>query len=86
MFPLCGVRGFTNYRNGHLFDHEFARFRKDNVLVGRIPINGNMVYWFIAQPYVPTGLFINIYLYISCNLVFFLYKASSITNYDIHDE
>ncbi|PWA87558.1 FAD/NAD(P)-binding domain protein [Artemisia annua] len=53
MFPLCGIRGFTNYRNGHLFDHEFARFRKDNVLVGRIPINGNMVYWFIAQPYVP---------------------------------
>ncbi|GJS00078.1 monooxygenase 1 [Tanacetum coccineum] len=57
MFPLCEVRGFTNYPNGHLFDHEFARFRKDNVLVGRIPINGNMVYWFIAQPYVPTGKF-----------------------------
>nr|GEW96919.1 putative FAD/NAD(P)-binding domain protein [Tanacetum cinerariifolium] len=54
MFPLCGVRGFTNYPNGHLFDHEFARFRKDNVLVGRIPINGTLVYWFIAQPYVRT--------------------------------
>ncbi|GKD16988.1 aromatic-ring hydroxylase-like protein [Tanacetum coccineum] len=53
MFSLCGVRGLTNYPNGHSFNHEFVRFEKDNILVGRIPINDNMVYWFCAQPYVP---------------------------------
>ncbi|PWA88687.1 Aromatic-ring hydroxylase-like protein [Artemisia annua] len=53
MFPLCGVRGLTNYPNGHFFDYEFARFKKGNNLVGRIPINDKLVYWFCAQPYVP---------------------------------
>ncbi|KAI3737237.1 hypothetical protein L2E82_27234 [Cichorium intybus] len=53
MFPLCGVRGLSNYPNGHTFDHEFARFRKDNILVGRIPIDDHLVYWFCARPYVP---------------------------------
>lgn len=55
MFPLCGVRGLSNYPNGHTFDQEFARFRKDNNLVGRIPIDNNLVYWFCARPYVPRG-------------------------------
>ncbi|KAI3763057.1 hypothetical protein L1987_53507 [Smallanthus sonchifolius] len=53
MFPLCGVRGLTNYPNGHSFDHEFARLQKDNILVGRIPINDNLVYWFCSRPYIP---------------------------------
>ncbi|PWA60557.1 Aromatic-ring hydroxylase-like protein [Artemisia annua] len=53
MFPLCGVRGLTNYPNGHFFEYEFARFKKGNNLVGRIPINDKLVYWFCAQPYVP---------------------------------
>nr|GFA29106.1 putative FAD/NAD(P)-binding domain protein [Tanacetum cinerariifolium] len=48
-----GGKGLTNYPNGHSFNHEFVRFEKDNILVGRIPINDNMVYWFCAQPYVP---------------------------------
>nr|GEW59790.1 putative FAD/NAD(P)-binding domain protein [Tanacetum cinerariifolium] len=53
MSPLCGARGLTNYPNGHFFDYEFARFKKGNNLVGRIPINDNLVYWFCAQPFVP---------------------------------
>ncbi|KAL4559641.1 hypothetical protein LXL04_031784 [Taraxacum kok-saghyz] len=53
MFPLCGVRGLSNYPNGHTFNQEFARFRKDNNLVGRIPIDTNLVYWFCARPYIP---------------------------------
>nr|XP_043636041.1 monooxygenase 1-like isoform X2 [Erigeron canadensis] len=53
IFSLCGVRGFTNYPNGHSFDHEFGLFRKDNILVGRIPMDDNMVYWFCAHPYLP---------------------------------
>ncbi|KAI3737236.1 hypothetical protein L2E82_27233 [Cichorium intybus] len=53
MFPLCSVRGLSNYPNGHSFDHDFARFRKDNSLVGRIPIDNHLVYWFCGRPYVP---------------------------------
>ncbi|KAI3737235.1 hypothetical protein L2E82_27232 [Cichorium intybus] len=53
MFPLCEVRGLSNYPNGHSFDYEFARFRKGNNLVGRITIDDNLVYWFYTQPYVP---------------------------------
>nr|GEV08713.1 aromatic-ring hydroxylase-like protein [Tanacetum cinerariifolium] len=52
MFPSCGVRGLTNYPNGHFFDHEFARFKKGNNLVGRIPINDNLVYWACGHPFV----------------------------------
>ncbi|KAJ0785606.1 putative FAD-binding domain, FAD/NAD(P)-binding domain superfamily [Helianthus annuus] len=53
MFPLCAVRGLTNYPNGHSFNHEFARFMKDNVIIGRIPIDDNSVYWFCSLPFNP---------------------------------
>ncbi|KAI3684606.1 hypothetical protein L6452_33830 [Arctium lappa] len=53
MFPFCGVRGLSNYPNGHSFAHEFLRIRKHNKLVGRLPIDDHLVYWFCAQPYVP---------------------------------
>ncbi|XP_076934097.1 monooxygenase 1-like [Bidens hawaiensis] len=48
-FPLSAVRGLTNYPNGHSYNHEFARFTKDNNIVGRIPIDDNLVYWFCLQ-------------------------------------
>ncbi|KAI7738636.1 hypothetical protein M8C21_013876 [Ambrosia artemisiifolia] len=51
MFSLCEVRGLTNYPNGHSLAHEFTSFKKDNLLVGRIPIDNNLVYWFCTQPY-----------------------------------
>ncbi|XP_024972630.1 monooxygenase 1-like [Cynara cardunculus var. scolymus] len=53
MFSICGVRGLSNYRDGHSFAHEFLRIRKDNKLVGRLPIDEHLVYWFCAHPYVP---------------------------------
>ncbi|KAL9993760.1 putative FAD-binding domain, FAD/NAD(P)-binding domain superfamily [Helianthus debilis subsp. tardiflorus] len=53
MFPLCTVRGLTNYPNGHSFDHEFARFWKDNILMGIIPVDDKLVHWFCLQPYIP---------------------------------
>ncbi|KAL9997891.1 putative FAD-binding domain, FAD/NAD(P)-binding domain superfamily [Helianthus debilis subsp. tardiflorus] len=49
-FPLCEVRGLTNYPYGHSFAHEFTSFKKDNILVGRIPIDNKRVYWFCTQP------------------------------------
>ncbi|KAI3773687.1 hypothetical protein L1987_48217 [Smallanthus sonchifolius] len=52
MFPLCEVRGLTNYQYGHSFAHDFTSFRKDSILVGRIPIDNNWVYWFCTQPYI----------------------------------
>ncbi|KAL8225864.1 hypothetical protein R6Q57_018421 [Mikania cordata] len=53
MFPLCSIRGLTNYPNGHSFGNEFTRFMKSNVLIGRIPIDDNLVYWFCAPRYNP---------------------------------
>ncbi|XP_071686853.1 monooxygenase 1-like [Rutidosis leptorrhynchoides] len=55
MFPSCNVRGITNCPNGHSFDAEFVRFRSDNNLVGRIPIDDKSVYWFCGHPYIPGG-------------------------------
>ncbi|KAK1427522.1 hypothetical protein QVD17_16209 [Tagetes erecta] len=51
MFPLCAVRGLTNYPNGHSYN-EFAYFRKDNILVGRVPIDDKLIYWFCSLPYI----------------------------------
>ncbi|XP_023764936.1 monooxygenase 1 [Lactuca sativa] len=53
MFPFCEVRGLSNYPNGHSFDYEFTRFRKNNNLVGRTPIDDKLVYWFCTQPLIP---------------------------------
>ncbi|MFS7910483.1 putative FAD-binding domain, FAD/NAD(P)-binding domain superfamily [Helianthus anomalus] len=53
MFPSSAIRGLTNYPNGHSYEHEFARLWKDNILVGIIPVDDNMVYWFCLLPYIP---------------------------------
>ncbi|CAH1442653.1 unnamed protein product [Lactuca virosa] len=53
MFPLRSVRGLSNYPNGHSFEYELYRITKDNNLVGRVPIDNNLVYWFCPQPNVP---------------------------------
>lgn len=55
LFALCTVRGLTNYPNGHPFAHEFVRMRRDNILVGRIPIDKTLVYWFVSQQWRQTG-------------------------------
>ncbi|XP_076918673.1 monooxygenase 1-like [Bidens hawaiensis] len=53
MFPRYAIRGLTNYPHGHPFGHEFTRFRKDDMLLGRIPIDNNLIYWFFSQPNIP---------------------------------
>ncbi|KAI3763058.1 hypothetical protein L1987_53508 [Smallanthus sonchifolius] len=52
-FPLCSIRGLTNYPNGHSYGHEVTRFKKDDIVVGRVPINDNLVYWFCSPPGIP---------------------------------
>ncbi|CAI9114982.1 OLC1v1015812C2 [Oldenlandia corymbosa var. corymbosa] len=50
-FPLAAVRGLSYYQNGHPFPPLFVRMRGDQgnaSLVGRIPINDKLVYWFVA--------------------------------------
>ncbi|KAL8133646.1 hypothetical protein AgCh_008912 [Apium graveolens] len=51
LFDLCSIRVLTNYPNGHPFAHDFVRMRKNNVLVGRIPVDSRLVYWFVAHPW-----------------------------------
>lgn len=55
LFALCSARELSNYPNGHSFTHEFVRMRINNTLVGRIPIDSKLVYWFVAHPWVQTG-------------------------------
>ncbi|XP_043711237.1 monooxygenase 1-like [Telopea speciosissima] len=52
-FNLCGVVGFTNYPNGHGFGNEFLRIRGDHMLLGRLPIDDKLIYWFVARPRTP---------------------------------
>lgn len=50
LFPMWSVRGLTNYPQGHGFAHEFARMRAaNNVIIGRIPIDQQLVYWFVSR-------------------------------------
>ncbi|XP_026452597.1 monooxygenase 1-like [Papaver somniferum] len=50
-FSTCGVRGFTSYPSGHGLSNEFIRIRKDNCLFGRMPVDDNLLYWFVARPW-----------------------------------
>ncbi|XP_058194500.1 monooxygenase 1-like isoform X2 [Rhododendron vialii] len=47
-FGLCSARGLTNYPNGHAFAHEVVRMRRNDILMGRAPIDDKSVYWFTA--------------------------------------
>ncbi|XP_026435225.1 monooxygenase 1-like isoform X2 [Papaver somniferum] len=50
LFTSCAVRGFTNYPSGHGFNNEFLRIRKDNIILGRLPVDNNLVHWFVGRP------------------------------------
>ena len=50
LFALCAVRGLTSYPNGHVFSPELVRIKRDRVMVGRIPVDNNLVYWFVTVP------------------------------------
>ncbi|KAJ4967696.1 hypothetical protein NE237_014397 [Protea cynaroides] len=53
LFNIRMVIGFTNYPEGHGFDNEFLRFRGDGIRAGRIPINENLIFWFVGRPPTP---------------------------------
>ncbi|KAL1820575.1 hypothetical protein ACET3Z_015444 [Daucus carota] len=60
LFDLCSIIGLTNYPNGHSFAHESVRMRRNNVSVGRIPIDSNLVYWFVAHPWMQTDNIVSV--------------------------
>ncbi|CAI9114974.1 OLC1v1015803C1 [Oldenlandia corymbosa var. corymbosa] len=41
------VRGLTKYPNKHLLPPTFVHMRRDKNLVGRIPINDKLVFWYV---------------------------------------
>ncbi|XP_058217170.1 monooxygenase 1-like [Rhododendron vialii] len=49
IFSTCSVRGFTSYPSGHKFENKFVRFSKGDVQLGILPVNRNLVYWFITR-------------------------------------
>ncbi|KAI3431942.1 TPR_REGION domain-containing protein [Psidium guajava] len=45
------VRGFTSYPAGHQFDNVFSITETDGIKLGSVPVNDNLVYWFITRPW-----------------------------------
>ncbi|KAJ4968782.1 hypothetical protein NE237_015483 [Protea cynaroides] len=52
-FNNCGVVGFTNYPDGHGFGNDFLRIRGDHIMVGRLPVDEKLIYWFVSRPRTP---------------------------------
>lgn len=52
---LCVVRGFTNYEDGHGLENEFTVLSKEQVQLGKTPMNDNLVYWFVTRKYTSQG-------------------------------
>ncbi|KAB1211008.1 3-hydroxybenzoate 6-hydroxylase 1 [Morella rubra] len=48
-FSLSEVRGFTEYPSGHDFNNEFVQVWGENSIIGRIPMDNKLVYWFVTQ-------------------------------------
>ncbi|XP_041004295.1 monooxygenase 1-like [Juglans microcarpa x Juglans regia] len=56
LLSLSETRGFTNYPSGHDFEMEFFQVSEgDNIMVGRLPIDNKLVYWFVNQKIKPKG-------------------------------
>ncbi|XP_028082992.1 monooxygenase 1-like [Camellia sinensis] len=53
---MGGARGFTNYKNGHGFSLEFVTNNKGHVMLGRFPLDHNLVSWLVARPITPQDL------------------------------
>ncbi|MQM16917.1 hypothetical protein Taro_049880 [Colocasia esculenta] len=53
IFSTSRARGYTYYPNGHPFHNEFVRMRKNHVLLGRLPVDDRLVYWFVGRPWLP---------------------------------
>ncbi|KAM4089104.1 hypothetical protein ACB094_07G123800 [Castanea mollissima] len=48
-FSLSEVRGYTEYPSGHDFKNEYAQVRGDHSMIGMIPIDNKLVYWFVTH-------------------------------------
>ncbi|KAL4184185.1 hypothetical protein AMTRI_Chr11g158740 [Amborella trichopoda] len=47
---IRGIRGLTTYAgDGHNFESHFIQFWSDKIVVGRLPINPNLVHWFLSH-------------------------------------
>lgn len=55
LLPLWITRGFTTYPNGHPFDKNLIRIESEDVIVGRMPINDNLVSFFLTHLHPPEG-------------------------------
>ncbi|GKV35150.1 hypothetical protein SLEP1_g43454 [Rubroshorea leprosula] len=49
LFVLWAVRGLTCYPSGHGLPTELTRFQGENFIIGRIPIDDKLVYWFVSN-------------------------------------
>ncbi|OWM70985.1 hypothetical protein CDL15_Pgr013166 [Punica granatum] len=49
-------RGFTNYPEGHGFENLFFLATRGKVLLGRVPVDDTLVYWFITRHWTPEDL------------------------------
>lgn len=47
------MRAFTDYPNGHGLPQEIVRMRNDHILCGTIPINDELVFWFVVHRWDP---------------------------------
>ncbi|KAB8933555.1 hypothetical protein FH972_026842 [Carpinus fangiana] len=55
LLPLSEVRGFTNFANGHDFGNDFVQVWGDHSIIGRMPVDNNLVYWFVTLKVNPRG-------------------------------
>nr|GMD26148.1 FAD-dependent urate hydroxylase-like [Ipomoea batatas] len=49
-FGLGAIRGLTIYPHGHSASHELVRMTKGKTVVGRIPVNDKLIFWFVVFP------------------------------------
>ncbi|CAL5042682.1 unnamed protein product [Urochloa decumbens] len=53
--PRLVLLGFTSYLHGHPFGTRFLRFAGEDLAVGRIPVNANLVHFFVTRTGPSTG-------------------------------
>ncbi|RLN11909.1 hypothetical protein C2845_PM09G14040 [Panicum miliaceum] len=53
--PRLVLLGFTSYLHGHPFGTRFLRFASDDFAIGRMPVNENLVHFFMTRPSPSTG-------------------------------
>lgn len=59
LLPLSEVRGFTKFENGHDFGNEFVQVWGDDSIIGTMPIDNQLVYWFVTLKMIPKGTYLH---------------------------